>query len=80
MRSTCVRTLSLTVAVAAYYTDSTFDMYVVEVRTSESGLLADADQTSVNGTGWVGRYSMRSAMKKASAVGGAETGNGRMAE
>lgn len=79
MQSTRVRTLSSTVVVAAYCTDSTFDMYVVEVRTSESDLLAGADQTSVNGMGWVDRYSMRRAMGKASVVGGAETGNGRMA-
>ena len=65
--------------VVAYCTDSTFDMCVVEVKTSDFDLLAGADQTSVNGMGWAGRYSMRRAMAKASAVGDAETGNGRMA-
>lgn len=81
MRSTCVRTLSSAVVVVAYCTGSTFDMYVLEVRTSDFDLLAgaDADQTSVIGTGRVGRYSMRNVMGKASAAGGAETGNGRMA-
>jgi hypothetical protein len=78
MRSTCVGTLSLTVVVVAYYTDSTFDMYVLEVRTSEPVLLVGVDQTSVIGTGRVGRYLMRNVMGKASAADGAETGNGRM--